>query len=173
MCGCPSTGSQRPSHLWQALVSLITHPIRCHPNRATGCADELGPYPYRGPGQAECCCQRNRSHQQQTTRHPGRPNAPGRERPVLDCVSRPSDRRGPGRDPGAAMCVQGIDVQCVLQFTLINAAGCALHRCTSRVIHRSELSLACSRPPPGPPGLRQDFHVNRTFTNTRNRSPGE
>lgn len=59
----------------------------------------------------------------------------------LDCVFRPSDRRGPGRDPGAAMCVQGIDVQCVLQFTLINAAGCALHRCTSRVIHRSELSF--------------------------------
>ena len=39
------------------------------------------------------------------------------------------------------MCVQDIDVQCVLQFTLVNAAGCALHRCTSRVIHRSELSF--------------------------------
>ena len=50
------------------------------------------------------------------------------------------------------MCVQGIDVQCVLQFTLINAAGCALHRCTSRVIHRSELSFSDSRPPPGPAG---------------------
>lgn len=43
----------------------------------------------------------------------------------------------PGR-PGAAMCVQDIDVQCVLQFTLIHAAGCALHRLASRVIHRSE-----------------------------------
>ena len=41
----------------------------------------------------------------------------------------------------AAMCVQGIDVHCVLQFTLIHAAGCALHRRTSRVIHRSKLSL--------------------------------
>ena len=40
------------------------------------------------------------------------------------------------------MCVQDIDVQCVLQFTLIHAAGCALHRHTSRVIHRLEL---CSR----------------------------
>lgn len=39
----------------------------------------------------------------------------------------------------AAMCVQGVDVQCVLQFTLIHAAGCALHRRTSRVIHRIEL----------------------------------
>lgn len=38
------------------------------------------------------------------------------------------------------MCVQDVDVQCVLQFTLIHAAGCALHRRTSRVIHRSKLS---------------------------------
>ena len=37
------------------------------------------------------------------------------------------------------MCVQGVDVQCVLQFTLSNAFGCALHRRTSRVIHRLEL----------------------------------
>ena len=36
------------------------------------------------------------------------------------------------------MCVRDVDVQCVLQFTLINAAGCALHRRTSRVIHRLE-----------------------------------
>lgn len=42
--------------------------------------------------------------------------------------------------PEAAICVQDIDVQCVLQFTLIHAAGCALHRHTSRVIHRQELS---------------------------------
>ena len=41
--------------------------------------------------------------------------------------------------PEAAICVQDIDVQCVLQFTLVNAAGCALHRPTSRVIHRLEL----------------------------------
>jgi hypothetical protein len=40
--------------------------------------------------------------------------------------------------PEAAICVQDIDVQCVLQFTLVNAAGCALHRHTSRVIHRLE-----------------------------------
>ena len=41
--------------------------------------------------------------------------------------------------PEAAICVQDIDVQCVLQFTLLHAAGCALHRHTSRVIHRLEL----------------------------------
>ena len=41
----------------------------------------------------------------------------------------------------AAICVQDVDVQCVLQFTLIHAAGCALHRHTSRVIHRLELYL--------------------------------
>ena len=39
------------------------------------------------------------------------------------------------------MCVQGIDAQCVLQFTLIHAAGCALHRLASRVIHRPEWSF--------------------------------
>ena len=42
--------------------------------------------------------------------------------------------------PGATMCVQDADAQCILQFTLHNAAGCALHRRASRVIHRSELS---------------------------------
>lgn len=47
--------------------------------------------------------------------------------------------------PEAAICVQDIDVQCVLQFTLIHAAGCALHRHTSRVIHRLELSISFLR----------------------------
>ena len=42
------------------------------------------------------------------------------------------------------MCVQDINVQCVLQFTLIHAAGCALHRHTSRVIHRLELCFVSS-----------------------------
>ena len=39
------------------------------------------------------------------------------------------------------MCVQDVDVQCVLQFTIGNAAGCALHRLASRVIHRSGVSF--------------------------------
>ena len=37
------------------------------------------------------------------------------------------------------MCVRNADDHCVLQFTLILAAGCVLHRRTSRVIHRREL----------------------------------
>lgn len=41
------------------------------------------------------------------------------------------------------MCVQDVDVQCVLQFTLVHAAGCALHRHASRVIHRLELYTVC------------------------------
>lgn len=45
--------------------------------------------------------------------------------------------------PEAAICVQDIDVQCVLQFTLLHAAGCALHRHTSRVIHRLEFCNVC------------------------------
>ena len=60
-------------------------------------------------------------------------------RAMVKCL--PTLRRAWPRDgPEAAMCVQGVDVQCVLQFTLIHAAGCALHRRTSRVIHRLELS---------------------------------
>jgi hypothetical protein len=47
--------------------------------------------------------------------------------------------------PEAAICVQDVDVQCVLQFTLVNAAGCALHRHTSRVIHRLEWSIRLRR----------------------------
>ncbi len=43
------------------------------------------------------------------------------------------------------MCVQDVDARCVLQFTLIHAAGCALHRRTSRVIHRLELCYAHTR----------------------------
>jgi hypothetical protein len=58
-------------------------------------------------------------------------------------ITNPTLRRAWPRDlPGAAICVQDVDVQCVLQFTLIHAAGCALHRHTSRVIHRLELSVA-------------------------------
>ena len=45
-------------------------------------------------------------------------------------------------ETGAAICVQNVDVQCVLQFTLIHAAGCVLHRHTSRVIHRLEFSFS-------------------------------
>ena len=47
----------------------------------------------------------------------------------------------------AAICVQGVDVQGVLQFTLIHAVGCALHRRTSRVIHRLEwfFSTTCQK----------------------------
>ena len=37
-----------------------------------------------------------------------------------------------------AICVQNIDVQCVLQFTLIHTVCCVLHRLVSRVIHRQE-----------------------------------
>ena len=61
---------------------------------------------------------------------------------VLRLICSPTLRRAWPRDgPEAAICVQGVDVQCVLQFTLIHAAGCALHRRTSRVIHRSKLFL--------------------------------
>ena len=53
-------------------------------------------------------------------------------------------RPGP-RGARAAMCVRNADDHCVLQFTLILAAGCVLHRRTSRVIHRRELFFSSFR----------------------------
>ena len=46
---------------------------------------------------------------------------------------RPSDRRG--NEATSAMCVQDVDDQCVLQFTLRRAVCCVLHRPASQVIH--------------------------------------
>ena len=54
-------------------------------------------------------------------------------------------RAWPKDGPLAAICVQSVDVQCVLQFTLIHAAGCVLHRRTSRVIHRLKLFFVIFR----------------------------
>lgn len=78
-------------------------------------------------------------------------------RPTMD-VFQPTLRQAwPPEWPEAAMCVQDVDVQCVLQFTLVHAAGCALHRHTSRVIHRSELYHVCGLPPTmRPPRSRAD-----------------
>ena len=55
-------------------------------------------------------------------------------------------RAWPQDGPAAAICVQSVDVQCVLQFTLIHAAGCVLHRRTSRVIHRLKLFFVWFNP---------------------------
>lgn len=49
--------------------------------------------------------------------------------------------RSEPRGARTAMCVQNANDQCVLQFTLLLAAGCVLHRRTSRAIHHRELSL--------------------------------
>ena len=40
--------------------------------------------------------------------------------------------------PEAAICVQVIAAQYILQFAIVIALCCALHRFASRVIHRSE-----------------------------------
>lgn len=45
-------------------------------------------------------------------------------------------------EPVAAMCVQVVDAQGVLQFTLVHAVCCALHRHTIRVIHPIPTSFA-------------------------------
>ena len=76
------------------------------------------------------------------------PPAMGRTLPTLK-------RAWPKDGPLAAICVQNVDVQCVLQFTLIHAAGCVLHRRTSRVIHRLKLFSFCLTRKPIDEGSRQ------------------
>ena len=85
-------------------------------------------------------------------------------RPTID-VFQPTLRQAwPPEWPEAAMCVQDVDVQCVLQFTLVHAAGCALHRHTSRVIHRSELYHVFGLPPTRrPPRSRADDRTNKPY----------
>ena len=63
----------------------------------------------------------------------------GKSLPAMGRTSPTLRRAWPQEGPVAAICVQNVDVQCVLQFTLIHAAGCVLHRRTSRVIHRLKL----------------------------------
>jgi hypothetical protein len=46
--------------------------------------------------------------------------------------------------PEAAICVQVIAAQYILQFAIVIALCCALHRSASRVIHRSECFNNCS-----------------------------
>ena len=73
----------------------------------------------------------------------GRPRVASATRPRSPRRGATGDHKfadlGTGEAQCASMCVQDADVQCVLQFRLIHAAGCALYRCTSRVIHRIEL----------------------------------
>lgn len=85
---------------------------------------------------------------------PPRCSAPHNCAPAADSHRRRRDRSHelsptlrqawPRARPGAAMCVRSVDDRCVLQFTLVHAAGCVLHRRTSRVIHRRELSFSIS-----------------------------
>lgn len=65
---------------------------------------------------------------------------PDRRMPVATIPDgcRSSDRRSHGLKPGP-QCAFETSMFCYLQFTLIHAVGCVLHRSTSRVIHRSEL----------------------------------
>ena len=91
---------------------------------------------------------------------------------MLLVLIRPSDRRGPGRS-GAAMCVQDVDVQCVLQFTLVHAAGCALHRHTSQVIHRLELSDSYRPAEPGWNGASIEIDREPSHTETASASKTE
>ena len=74
-------------------------------------------------------------------RRPRAPNARVNARRRLFVNDDPQTGAAPA-GAEATMCVRDADDRCVLQFTLRNAAGCALHRRASRVIHRSELCVA-------------------------------
>ena len=97
----------------------------------------------------------NRRHQVRTTASRPTPNVSGSlcAQVSADCrparqptiVPSPTLRQTRRRDlPDAAICVQKVDVQCVLQFTLLLALSCVLHRLASRVIHRRESSTTIS-----------------------------
>ena len=60
-------------------------------------------------------------------------------RHMIGFASQLWDRHGPGCEPEATICVQDVDVQCVLQFTLSNTVGCTLYQHMSLVIHCLEL----------------------------------
>ena len=157
----PESSAQRQSiHVQPAAASPQWH--RVVSGRATSHTSYGGHFLTGAWAQADRICRAGQTfasiHRSPRAPQCARPRAPGVRllNPTLRQV-------WPRERPGAAMCVQGIDVQCVLQFTLVNAAGCALHRCTSQVIHRSELYFLDSRPPAGPPGCAsQDCTVNRT-----------
>ncbi|OCT78749.1 hypothetical protein XELAEV_18029838mg [Xenopus laevis] len=55
--------------------------------------------------------------------------APGRDPVGAMDVGATLRQAWPREEPGAARCVRSVDDQCVLQFTLILAASCVLHRC--------------------------------------------
>jgi hypothetical protein len=78
--------------------------------------------------------------------------------------SRPTLRQTwPRLETSAAMCVRDVDDQGVLQFTLLHAVCCALHRRTSRVIHRLELYFI---------SRIQEFHYNEQFKKENSEAAG-
>ena len=66
------------------------------------------------------------------------------------------NRAWPREQPKAAMRVRIVDDQGVLQFTLIHAVGCVLHRRASRAIHRLQLFFELRFEVGAPRGLARD-----------------
>ncbi len=97
----------------------------------------LGWVPSKGSRSAFEATERRRKRQQVAV--PSRYGVPKAQVETCDCLLTDPETGVASGKTKAAICVQDVDVQCVLQFTLIHAAGCALHRHTSRVIHRLEL----------------------------------
>ena len=83
------------------------------PSVAQG-GEQAGHLPHRLTGSFSLPGPGSRRTKRASAVHPGHPNAPGRERQALDCLTRPSDRCGPGRDPGppCAFKVSMFNVSC-------------------------------------------------------------
>ena len=78
-------------------------------------------------------------------------------RPPVSPSIRPLDRRGHGREArGHHVRSRFRSSLCVLQFTSVNAAGCALHRCTSDPLLRVAFSYSTPK-----------FHKQSTGTTSR------
>lgn len=124
-------------------VPTRRHPTRVRPGRSAQlCSSDDGEPRARPPPAAD---KRRRAHGavvRVLQRGSATVHCAGGERPAIRFSTDPETGVASGW-PEAAICVQDLDVQCVLQFTLINAAGCALHRRTNRVIHRQECFSFC------------------------------
>lgn len=101
------------------------------PPRARGVLESEGKNPSLAACRTSLTLRRPRKNRG-TVRDAPRCKIAQRQKPTLN-------RAWPRELPRAAMCVRNVDDQGVLQFTLIHAVGCVLHRRGSRAIHRLQL----------------------------------
>ena len=160
----PSISNQRPSRLTHTRHRTRMSPVRRTTNEGPTAKSPRQRQQGRGAKERGGEKERERtpsltalSVRVATTAFPGstlipkRPRSEARNRPRRGRVrefalrQKPTlNRAWPRERPRAAMCVRNVDDQGVLQFTLIHAVGCVLHRRGSRAIHRLQLFFSLS-----------------------------